>query len=133
MRSKNRQTDEAENRLHVSFHWTKFVPVLLVFAGLGQFMFGISAAVSYYPSRFSFQHDFLSELGQTRVSESSISLSSTASLCFEPRRRIISETDLRVGKVLPARETVLPLLPVGKEMHHQTDNACSPWSRFPRA
>lgn len=71
MRSKNRQTDEAENRLHVSFHWTKFVPVLLVFAGLGQFMFGISAAVSYYPSRFSFQHDFLSELGQTRVSESS--------------------------------------------------------------
>jgi hypothetical membrane protein len=68
MRSKSGQTDEVENTLHVNFHWTKFIPVLLVIAGLGQFVFGISAAVSHYPSRFSFQRDFLSELGQTRLS-----------------------------------------------------------------
>ena len=67
MRSSKRQSEVAERLLHVEFHWTKFIPVLIVIAGLGQFGIGISVAVENFPRPFSFQTQFLSELGQTRI------------------------------------------------------------------
>ncbi len=67
MGSKNRQSNEVEQILQVEFHWTKFIPVFLVIAGLTQFVIGISAAVHYFPRTFSFERQFLSELGQTRL------------------------------------------------------------------
>lgn len=67
MRASKRQSEEVERLLHVEFRWTKFIPVLIVIAGLGQFGFGISAAVENFPRPFSFQTQFLSELGQTRI------------------------------------------------------------------
>ena len=68
MVSKNHQSKEVEQILHVEFHWTKFIPVFLVMGGLTQFGIGISAAVHYFPSTFFFERQFLSELGQTRIS-----------------------------------------------------------------
>lgn len=70
MGSRRRQSKDSEAIRQVNYHWSRSLPVLIVIIGLGQFAFGISKAVEYFPTRFSFQRQFLSELGQTRISAS---------------------------------------------------------------
>lgn len=67
MSSKRHYSSEPEEIVHIEYHWARFVPVILVVVGLVQFALGVSAAVRHFPRRFSFQSQFLSELGQTQI------------------------------------------------------------------